>query len=143
MLAASRLNYPGAEALNRIHARAHGEKKVLSVHMGTLACMTGVTRFMELPGPKSRDISVAQAHGTLWVYDKTDDSRYTAEEAKSSSILSPNAERDQLLHPEFGIVLIRFWRRGPRRLLASGRFWMWWMGLRGSSLEARRGGAGG
>ncbi|SLM40083.1 GPI mannosyltransferase [Lasallia pustulata] len=101
MLAASRLNYPGAEALNRLHARAHGEKKVLSVHMGTLACMTGVTRFMELPGPKSRDISVAQAHGTLWVYDKTDDSGYTAEEAKSSSILSPNAKRDQLLHPEF------------------------------------------
>lgn len=101
MLAVSRLNYPGAEALNRLHARAYGEKKVLSVHMDTLTCMTGVTRFMELPGPESPDLSAAQANGTLWIYDKTDDSTYTPEEAKLSSILSSNSEKDTLLHPEF------------------------------------------
>lgn len=101
MLAISRLNYPGAVALNRLHARAHGEKEVLSVHMDTLTCMTGVTRFLELPGPESAGVSVAQANGTLWVYDKTDDLTYTAEEAELSSILSPTAETDRLLHPEF------------------------------------------
>ena len=101
MLAVSRLNYPGAEALNRLHARAHGEKKVLSVHMDTLTCMTGVTRFLELPGPKSPRTSTAKVDDTLWIYDKTDDLMYTSEEAELSSILSHNPEQDKLLHPGF------------------------------------------
>lgn len=101
MLAVSRLNYPGAEALNRLHARAHGEKDVLRVHMDTFTCMTGVTRFMEISGPQSSDPSGAQANMTLWIYDKTDDLSYTPEEAKFSSTLSRNPEKDRLLHPEF------------------------------------------
>lgn len=101
MLAVSRLNYPGAEALNRLHARAHGEKNVLRVHMDTLTCMTGVTRFMEVTAPQSLDLSGPQVNGTLWIYDKTDDVTYTPEEAKLSSILSSNLEKDDLLHPEF------------------------------------------
>ena len=69
--------------------------------MDNLTCMTGVTRFMELPGPESPDISVAQANGTLWIYDKTDDLTYTPEETKLSSTLSPNSDKDKLLHPDF------------------------------------------
>ncbi|KAI4129698.1 MAG: hypothetical protein LQ347_003661, partial [Umbilicaria vellea] len=101
MLAVSRLNYPGAEALNRLHTRAHGEKNVLRVHMDTSTCMTGVTRFMEISSPQNSDLSGAQANGTLWIYDKTDDLTYTPEEAKLSSILPSNPEKDKLLHPEF------------------------------------------
>ncbi|KAI4121782.1 MAG: hypothetical protein LQ338_006180 [Usnochroma carphineum] len=56
MLSLSRLNYPGAEALNRLHAIApsyHAPSEVVHVHMDTLSCMTGVTRFLQLPPPPS------------------------------------------------------------------------------------------
>ncbi|MCJ1225540.1 dolichyl-P-Man:Man(7)GlcNAc(2)-PP-dolichol alpha-1,6-mannosyltransferase [Toensbergia leucococca] len=65
MLAVSRLNYPGAEALNRLHALADGSKGVVSVHLDTLTCMTGVTRFLQIP-PQPEG-------GTQWIYDKTED----------------------------------------------------------------------
>lgn len=69
MLAVSRLNYPGAEALSRAHVLAANDTGVVKVHMDTLACMTGVTRFMERPPPALGD---AQG-GAFWVYDKTED----------------------------------------------------------------------
>ena len=68
MLAVSRLNYPGAEALNRLHELAGNDTGVVKVHMDTLACMTGVTRFMERAPPVLGD-----AQGAFWVYDKTED----------------------------------------------------------------------
>lgn len=68
MLAVSRLNYPGAEALNRLHVLAGNDTGVVKVHMDTLACMTGVTRFMERTPPVLGD-----AQGAFWVYDKTED----------------------------------------------------------------------
>ena len=68
MLAVSRLNYPGAEALNRLHELAGNDTGVVKVHMDTLACMTGVTRFMERAPPVLGD-----AEGAFWVYDKTED----------------------------------------------------------------------
>ncbi|KAF6230023.1 hypothetical protein HO133_004361 [Letharia lupina] len=68
MLAVSRLNYPGAEALNRLHALAGNDTGVVKVHMDTLACMTGVTRFMERAPPV-----LADAQGAFWVYDKTEE----------------------------------------------------------------------
>lgn len=67
MLAVSRLNYPGAEALNRLHTLASNDTGVVKVHMDTLTCMTGVTRFMEKPPP------VLESEGPFWVYDKTED----------------------------------------------------------------------
>ncbi|KAI4184867.1 MAG: hypothetical protein LQ348_004473, partial [Seirophora lacunosa] len=54
MLALSRLNYPGAHALNRLHALApahHAPGAMVHVHMDTLSCMTGITRFLQLPPP--------------------------------------------------------------------------------------------
>ena len=68
MLAVSRANYPGAEALNRLHAFAGNDTGVVRVHMDTLTCMTGVTRFMERAPPVLDD-----AQGAFWVYDKTED----------------------------------------------------------------------
>ena len=68
MLAVSRLNYPGAEALNRLHVLASNDTGVVKVHMDTLACMTGVTRFMERPPPVLGD-----AQAAFWVYDKTEE----------------------------------------------------------------------
>ncbi|KAL8981171.1 MAG: hypothetical protein Q9177_005656, partial [Variospora cf. flavescens] len=56
MLAVSRLNYPGADALHRLHALApthHAPGAMVHVHMDTLACMTGITRFLQLPPPPS------------------------------------------------------------------------------------------
>ena len=68
MLAVSRLNYPGAEALNRLHALAGNDTGIVKVHMDTLACMTGVTRFMERVPP-----ALGDAQAAFWVYDKTEE----------------------------------------------------------------------
>ena len=68
MLAVSRLNYPGAEALNRLHVLAGNDTGIVKVHMDTLACMTGVTRFMERAPP-----ALGDAQGAFWVYDKTEE----------------------------------------------------------------------
>ncbi len=67
MLAISRLNYPGAEALNRLHAIADGKHKTVSVHMDTLSCMTGITRFLEKP------VMEDATPATIWRYDKTEE----------------------------------------------------------------------
>ena len=68
MLAVSRLNYPGADALNRLHLLADNDTGIVKVHMDTLACMTGITRFMEKPPPVLGNKGEA-----YWIYDKTED----------------------------------------------------------------------
>ena len=66
MLAISRLNYPGAQALEILHAAvptaAGNATTTTVVHMDTLSCMTGITRFLE---------DGRRAEG--WVYDKTEE----------------------------------------------------------------------
>ncbi|MCJ1306580.1 dolichyl-P-Man:Man(7)GlcNAc(2)-PP-dolichol alpha-1,6-mannosyltransferase, partial [Agyrium rufum] len=78
------LNYPGAEALSRLHMLADGTQPVLKVHMDTLTCMTGVTRFSEIDPqlyipqqsfPSATDSSEGEEEkGTSstahWVYSK-------------------------------------------------------------------------
>jgi alpha-1,6-mannosyltransferase len=61
MLAISSLNYPGAVALDKVHRITLGSKEVVNIHLDAMSCMTGVTRFMQMP-PQS-----------LLRYDKTDD----------------------------------------------------------------------
>lgn len=67
MLAISRLNYPGAGALSRVHELGQGPR-IVSVHMDTLSCTTGITRFLEKPPPQS----IMSNQGSLWIYDKTE-----------------------------------------------------------------------
>ncbi|MCJ1478997.1 dolichyl-P-Man:Man(7)GlcNAc(2)-PP-dolichol alpha-1,6-mannosyltransferase [Lambiella insularis] len=69
MLAVSSLNYPGADALNYLHAHADGSKEVVKVHMDTFSCTTGVTRFLQMPAMEDSSLP---ARRTLWVYDKTE-----------------------------------------------------------------------
>lgn len=69
MLVVSSLNYPGADALNFLHAYADGSKDVVRVHMDTLSCTTGVTRFLQLPSTEDNFPSVRR---TAWLYDKTE-----------------------------------------------------------------------
>ncbi|KAL8909398.1 MAG: hypothetical protein Q9207_000233 [Kuettlingeria erythrocarpa] len=92
MLAISRLNYPGAEALNRLHALAPlhlppgTQPPIVHVHMDTLSCMTGVTRFLQIPPSSPLPPSAVGAatrkptHGAaearsreiFYVYDKSE-----------------------------------------------------------------------
>ena len=58
LLYISSLNYPGGEALDRLHTLAGTQERV-RVHMGNLACQTGITRFQQVE--------------PSWVYDKTED----------------------------------------------------------------------
>ena len=71
MLMISRLNYPGAEALDRVHQLADGSQNVIRLHMDTLSCTTGVTRFLETQ--VRYPSSSAAAYRTMWMYDKTED----------------------------------------------------------------------
>jgi alpha-1,6-mannosyltransferase len=61
-LPASAANYPGAHALQSVHHHADGTQPRIVLHMGNLACQTGVTRFLQL------DSSTP----TTWIYDKTE-----------------------------------------------------------------------
>lgn len=59
LLYISSLNYPGGEALHRLHERTFADKnEAVSVYMGNLACQTGITRFQQIR--------------PTWVYDKTE-----------------------------------------------------------------------
>ena len=59
LLYISSLNYPGGEALHRLHNRAVASREArVRVYMGNLACQTGITRFQQV------------RHS--WVYDKTE-----------------------------------------------------------------------
>lgn len=86
MLAVSSSNYPGAVALDqlyRLHAREGGSKSVLRIHMDTLTCMTGVTRFLQIPPPSTQGLWGSNANvEVMWIYDKSEDAT-------------------QLLHPGF------------------------------------------
>ncbi|PGH27349.1 hypothetical protein AJ80_01061 [Polytolypa hystricis UAMH7299] len=90
LLPVSMANYPGAHALNALHAHAHDSQRIIRVHMDTLACQTGVTRFLQFPPPKSLLVSLPgsddgrfpalRSGSTWWKYDKTED-----EEIKGSA----------------------------------------------------------
>ncbi|CAF0720487.1 unnamed protein product [Brachionus calyciflorus] len=54
----SRLNYPGAQALNKLHEIESKESKV-NVHIDVFSAQTGISRFLEFNKNK-------------WVYDKTE-----------------------------------------------------------------------
>lgn len=59
LLYISSLNYPGGEALHRLHELTASEKDThVNVYLDNLACQTGVTRFQQIR--------------PLWVYDKTE-----------------------------------------------------------------------
>ncbi|KAL2860860.1 dolichyl-P-Man:Man(7)GlcNAc(2)-PP-dolichol alpha-1,6-mannosyltransferase [Aspergillus lucknowensis] len=76
LLPASSANYPGAHALNALHAHVHSttttppeNHTALSIHLGNLACQTGVTRFLQLPSHHRHD---ASRSSESWHYDKSD-----------------------------------------------------------------------
>lgn len=80
LLPASSANYPGARALNTLHNRANNTKPVINVYLGNLACQTGVTRFLEMPPPRTpletpenSALTTPETAGTVWRYDKTED----------------------------------------------------------------------
>ncbi|KAE8161492.1 Alg9-like mannosyltransferase family-domain-containing protein [Aspergillus tamarii] len=65
LLPASSANYPGAHALQSLHSHAHSTKPIISVHLGNLACQTGVTRFLEMSNQPDNSTPT-------WTYDKTE-----------------------------------------------------------------------
>lgn len=73
LLAISSLNYPGAEALQKVHKIADRSKGNITIHMDNLSCQTGVTRFLQKPLPFSSLDTTQQIGQTVWTYDKTED----------------------------------------------------------------------
>ncbi|KAL3264627.1 hypothetical protein ABHI18_000628 [Aspergillus niger] len=76
LLPASSANYPGAHALNTLHAyaentNASSSPDSISVYLGNLACQTGVTRFLQHPSSSSSPLS--EPIKPSWHYDKTED----------------------------------------------------------------------
>ncbi|PKY07477.1 hypothetical protein P168DRAFT_324884 [Aspergillus campestris IBT 28561] len=90
LLPASAANYPGATALRTLHANAHNTQPAISVHLGNLACQTGITRFLQKPPTETRLVMAAPAGAGLpalrharstWSYDKTEDPARKADPA--------------------------------------------------------------
>ena len=84
MLLISSLNYPGGEALSQLHAiirktewpeTPQNNPMNISVHVDVLSCMTGVTRFQEIPWRDLQDdeLPIINERRTRIAYDKTED----------------------------------------------------------------------
>ena len=126
MLAISRLNYPGAEALNRFHALSQElETGVVRVHMDTLTCMTGVTRFLQIPPhpPSSSPYKGERETGPTWIYDKTDDPEKLLHPGFWEPFNYALAERPELvigkweiLHTVYGFAGVKILRPGEEVL---------------------------
>ncbi|KIW03983.1 uncharacterized protein PV09_04814 [Verruconis gallopava] len=67
LLAISRLNYPGGEAVMRLHALTADSTTTVRVHADNLACQTGLTRFLE-----DRS-NLTESGSPRWIFDKTED----------------------------------------------------------------------
>jgi alpha-1,6-mannosyltransferase len=50
LLAISRLNYPGGQAMSRLHDLTGSSNRTFTIFADNLACQTGVTRFLEARG---------------------------------------------------------------------------------------------
>ena len=122
MLAISRLSYPGAEALNRLHTIADGKHTTVSVHIDTLSCMTGITRFLEKP------VSQAMTPPTIWRYDKTEDAEKLLDPTfwqQFDYVLAESPERvigkweiEEMVDGYAGLTLLR-----PGQPLGEGGAW--------------------
>jgi alpha-1,6-mannosyltransferase len=83
MLLISSLNYPGGDALSQLHSMIQKTKwseintpyQNISIHMDVLSCMTGVTRFQEMPwrGLAASNLPLVNGQPVQFVYDKTED----------------------------------------------------------------------
>jgi alpha-1,6-mannosyltransferase len=106
MLAISRLNYPGAQALNHFHAltQQSSTEGVMRVHMDTLTCMTGVTRFLQIHPPISSRHADEEATHPTWIYDKTDDPSELLHPAFWEPFDYAMAERPELVIGKWEII---------------------------------------
>ena len=101
MLLISGLNYPGADALIRLHhlnKGHHNNGKELKVHMDTFSCMTGITRFLQQQQPPSSEAHNASYVGPIWHYDKTEN-------------------EEELLRPEFWLPFDWALAEEPERVI--------------------------
>jgi alpha-1,6-mannosyltransferase len=83
MLLISSLNYPGGDALSQLHntikktqwLEPGSQYQNISIHMDVLSCMTGVTRFQEMPwrGLEPTKIPIINGQSIQFLYDKTED----------------------------------------------------------------------
>ena len=131
MLAISRLNYPGAEALNQFHAISQeSETGVVRVHMDILTCMTGVTRFLQIPPPTRSSSSPSKEEAThpTYIYDKTDDPTKLLHPSFWEPFDYALAERPEvvigkwdILHTVYGFAGVKVLRPGEEEVLSLHR----------------------
>ncbi|RMZ90783.1 hypothetical protein DV736_g1968, partial [Chaetothyriales sp. CBS 134916] len=86
LLPLSAITYPGGHALLSLHSVStiYAPQRQINVHLTNLALQTGITRFLEMPVPKSPLVVLAgsadgryppiRTGSTLWKYDKSDNS---------------------------------------------------------------------
>jgi alpha-1,6-mannosyltransferase len=67
LLAVSRLNYPGGEAVSRLREIAANDTGTIRVYADNLVCQTGLTRFLE--SRNERDLG---RRSPRWAFDKTE-----------------------------------------------------------------------
>ncbi|RMZ81234.1 hypothetical protein DV737_g2665, partial [Chaetothyriales sp. CBS 132003] len=86
LLPLSAITYPGAHALLSLHSLStiYPPQRQINVHLTNLALQTGITRYLEMAEPESPLVVLAgsadgrypsiRTGGTLWKYDKSDNS---------------------------------------------------------------------
>ncbi|RMZ76119.1 hypothetical protein DV738_g5093, partial [Chaetothyriales sp. CBS 135597] len=86
LLPLSAFTYPGAHSLLSLHSQStiYAPQRQINVHLTNLALQTGITRFLEMPAPKSPLVILAgspdgqhpsiRSGSTLWKYDKSENS---------------------------------------------------------------------
>lgn len=77
LLGVSSLNYPGGQALTRLHRMSSwGKHGTVKVHLDNLSCQTGITRFLQLSPPEiSPALHKTKRSSATWIYDKTENER--------------------------------------------------------------------
>jgi alpha-1,6-mannosyltransferase len=128
LLTVSSLNYPGGAALAKLHGIVGRETNGSWVHLGNLACQTGVTRFLEKhEDPKSMRSRSLWEHTEhpreKWLYDKTEDPSLLLDPAfwcKFDYVLAERPEKVigkwEILATQYGFAGIRVLRPGETRL---------------------------
>ena len=82
MLTLSASNYPGGQALTRLHEIANVSTGAVRVHIDNLGYQTGAVHFVEIGLPLNKsDDDVGNHADTVWAYDKRDDPTLLADPA--------------------------------------------------------------
>lgn len=104
-------NYPGAEALNRLHERADTVNTTMRVHLDIVPCQTGISRFLEAHSRVKYYKTENEMDFDKYTHRITDKKAAFGLEAKSTEIL--DGARWQAIDTIYGFKNVAFIKQYP------------------------------